>query len=224
MRLLLFDIDHTLIDSRGAGRAAMEIAATRQYGPAEWMQSIPVDGRTDRAIFEEILGRHGVRADEMEPALAAFVDIYLNALPRTLEERRGHVLTGVAELIIALEHEDAMLGLGTGNVRAGARIKLEYFGLWHRFADGGFGDCETDRQHVIVAGIRALTARAGTEAGGAVVLGDTPFDIRAAHDAGARAVGVATGGYDIDALTAAGADAALPDLADTRRALEALLG
>lgn len=226
MRLLLFDIDHTLIDSGGAGRAAMEAAGTALTGEAELMSSVAVDGRTDRAIFEEVLRSQGVGAAELSAAFEAMLARYLDELPRTLRARNGFVLPGVHALLSAIPRDRAVVGLGTGNVPAGAETKLRYFGLWEQFAGGGFGDRATDRLHVILDGIDALAAVAGREsrAEDAVVIGDTPLDVRAAHDAGARAVAVTTGAYAEDILLDAGADAVLADLSDTERVLEVLLG
>jgi phosphoglycolate phosphatase-like HAD superfamily hydrolase len=151
---------------------------------------------------------------------------YLELLPVALVERDGYVLPGVVELLDALQPAPVAIGLATGNVRAAAVAKLSHFSLWERFAAGGFGDDEPVRARLVESGLRALAAAAGREplAAEAVVIGDTPLDIEAAHAIGARAGGVATGRFSVAELMAAGADWAMPDLTDTRAVVAAILG
>lgn len=224
-RILLFDIDMTMIRTQGAGRAAMEIAFAREFGVEKATEGILFDGRTDRGIFFEVLERHGFGGEALIPNYGRFAEAYLEVFPGWIAQKGGEVLPGVHDLLTALEAEDAILGLATGNMRRGAAYKLGYFGLWERFAGGGFGDDHTVRADLVRAGIDELAAMNGFDGPAEViVLGDTPLDVEAAHAAGAKALGVATGRFTVDQLRASGAEFALPDLSDTATALEMLLG
>ena len=223
MRLLLFDIDGTLIQSGGAGRAAIAAAFAAEYGLAG-LDGVQIDGRTDTAIFEDALRLAGV--PPTPEAVSRMTDAYLACLPAALAAHDGRVLDGVLDLLDALDGVPAAVGLATGNVARGAELKLDHYGIWDRFAAGGFGDVSPDRVKVVAAAIEALAAAAGVSAAEAtpLVIGDTPRDVAAAHGAGARVLAVATGNYDEAALRQSGADHVLPDLRDTRTALEILLG
>ncbi len=220
--LLLFDIDLTLIATSGAGRLALDRAFERITGVRSATEGVPFDGRTDRAIILEILRRCGSPPSRFPDVC----DAYLDELPAALREKSGEVLPGVYPLLDALARELPGIGLATGNLRAGARAKLGHFGLWHRFAAGGFGDDHTDRAALVRSGITALAAALGAppDPAEAIVIGDTPLDVAAARAAGARAVAVATGRYSESDLLAAGADAVLASFSDLDRALAALLG
>ena len=222
VRLLLFDIDHTLINSGGAGRSAMAAALAAELG-GDPLDGVVIDGRTDRAILNEALGRAG--ADTSDAEIDRLLLRYLDCLPETLRSSAGRVLPGVRDLLDALAGEDAAVGLATGNVRRGAEIKLRHYGLWERFSDGGFGDVSSDRTEVVRAGVEAVAIAAGVAAdpAHALVLGDTPRDVEAAHAAGVRAIAVATGAYDVETLRGSGADAVLADFTETAVVLEMLL-
>lgn len=221
--IVLFDIDLTLIHTNGAGRLAMDRVLCEWFAAEEPTAGISFDGRTDRAIFEDALLKLG---DPSPEAFARLVGGYLAGLPAALEERGGHLLPGVADLLAALETERLPLGLATGNMRPGAMAKLAYFGLDGRFRGGGFGDGERVRAKLVAAGIVEVAGLFGLppHPAEAIVLGDTPLDIEAAHLAGARAIGVATGRFSLDELREAGADAAFGDLSDTEAVLAVLRG
>jgi phosphoglycolate phosphatase len=225
-RILLFDIDGTLLKTAGAGRGAMTIAFEREFGVASVTEGILFDGRTDRGIFHECLERHGFGGEELLPNFTRFASRYLEHFPGSLAERGGVVLPGVVELLDALAGTDAIVGLATGNLRLGAEHKLRHFGLWDRFAGGGFGDDHTVRADLVTAGIAEMEATFGLAAGASevVVLGDTPLDVEAAHLAGAKALGVGTGRFTPKQLTECGAEFAVEDLSDTARVMEMLLG
>lgn len=225
-RVLLFDIDMTLVKTAGAGRKAMEAAFLLEFGIEGSTEGMLFDGRTDRGIFVECLERHGLANGRLDEDLARAFARYLKYLPATLDEKAGLKLPGVDALLQALAGCQAHVGLATGNIRRGAQYKLEHFGLWRWFAGGGFGDDHTVRAELVRDGITEMAAIAGCEVADCdvIVLGDTPLDVEAAHAAGARALGVATGRFGTSDLLAAGADFALPDLSDTGRVLEILLG
>lgn len=222
-RLLLFDIDQTLIRTAGAGRLAMDRALEDVLGIPEVSKGILFDGRTDYGIFLEALGRHSDAPASLLPGMQA---AYLRYLPDALQQKGGIVLDGVPELLDALDAEGAAMGVATGNMRDGAAAKLGYFGLWERFRGGGFGDHVLVRSELIVAGIEDIAREHDIEPdpANAIVLGDTPLDVEAALSAGATAFGVATGRFSVDELLAAGAHHAVADLTDTNAIVDLLLG
>ncbi|WP_322819494.1 HAD hydrolase-like protein [Tepidiforma sp.] len=219
--LLLFDIDLTLIATSGAGRTALDRAFEQVIAIPDATSGVSFDGRTDRAIILEVLARHAKSTDHFDHVRSAF----LQALPHALAEKGGEILPGVEPLLDALAAELPAIGLATGNFREGARHKLTHFGLWERFAAGGFGDHHTERVDVIRTGIQALANAIGVDPNpaDAVVIGDTPLDVAAALAAGARPIGVATGRFTQAQLAAAGAVAVLPSLHPLDRAFAVLL-
>ncbi|MGE5597195.1 MAG: HAD family hydrolase [Hyphomicrobiales bacterium] len=223
-RLVLFDIDMTLISTLRAGRAALEVSFRENFGIEGAVSKVSIDGRTDHAIFMELIAIHGVANGDIEAAYRRTIEGYLAALPGEIAARNGHVLPGVPALLDALEISHGKLGLATGNIRPGAKIKLSHFGLWERFAAGGFGDASPVRAEVVHAGMEELAAALGLDPnpGDTVIVGDTPLDVEAAHAIGAKAIAVATGAYSVDDLERSGADAAFADLSSTSEVLGAI--
>lgn len=213
----MFDIDGTLISTGGAGRAALEAALATAFGlPAEF-PDVPLGGRTDRAIARDVLAHFGL--DDSPENWNRYQQAYLAHLPECLQRLRGRVLPGMAEAVTELSRRgDALVGLLTGNVAAGARCKLGHFGLWGHFPFGGFGDRHVDRADV------AREALAAAERHGqrtlspdeVWVVGDTPLDVACARAVGAKALAVATGGVDRQALAAAEPDVLLDDFSQWR--------
>jgi phosphoglycolate phosphatase len=214
MDIILFDIDGTLLASGGAGKLALETAFTEDFG-IELRVEVPYSGRTDRAIVRELFQVHGVghTPSNLEKLLAG----YLRRLPGCLERMKGKVLPGILDLLAHLGQRDQMaVGLLTGNVRAGAKVKLGHFGLFEHFSFGGFGDHHFDRDDVAREALAAVRAHVGPHVAPdrIWVIGDTPLDVRCARAIGARALAVATGVHTLDELTAAAPDLALKDLSD----------
>lgn len=215
MHICLFDIDGTLLNTGGAGQAAMEAALRSEFGITWPAAGIPMAGRTDRAIMVDLLKHFGLSADA-ETWNAARAG-YLHHLPRTLDDRAGSVLPGIVELLEALSaRDDVSLGLLTGNFRDGARLKLEYYALHHHFEFGGYGDEHLHRDDVA----RQALDTANSHHNGPVelnrvwVIGDTPADIACARAIGANAVAVGTGLYPLEDLEAEKPDHLLADFAD----------
>ena len=217
-RLVLFDIDGTLVLTGGAGKRAMDRAFEEAFGIGNAFADIAMGGRTDRFLIERGLERWGL------PVTAAALDLfrrrYLAHLADSINEpgqgRKG-IMPGVDALLDAIAAQpQVQSALLTGNFAAGARIKLEYFGLWDRFAWGAFGDDYVERDALAQAAVADAPRRGVTLADPrhAVVVGDTPFDIACARAAGARVVAVATGGHTLDELRALGPDLAVPTLDD----------
>jgi phosphoglycolate phosphatase len=214
MDIFLFDIDGTLLASGGAGKLALETAFTEDFG-LELRVQVPYSGRTDRAIVRELFEAHGVAQTpaNLERLLAG----YMQRLPGCLERLKGRVLPGIADLLVYLQlQEQVAVGLLTGNVRAGAKVKLGHFGLFEHFSFGGFGDHHFDRDDVAREALAAVHAHVHPRASPdrIWVIGDTPLDVRCARAIGANAVAVATGLHTCDELAAAAPDLVLKDLAD----------
>lgn len=210
--LLLFDIDGTLIFTRGAGLRALERAFAGLYGVTRPLQGYSTAGRTDVRILEEVAARAGLRGADH----AALLDAYLAHLAEEMAADPGVVLPGVEPLLRALSGApEWRLALGTGNVEAGARLKLQALGLWHYFPVGGFASDAADRDALIRCGIEKARRLYRCDFRRCIVIGDTPLDVDCGRANGAATLAVATGRFSAAELAAAGADAVLPDLADT---------
>ena len=213
MHICLFDIDGTLIASGGAGKAALEAALAEEFGITRPIDKLELSGRTDRAIMADLFRLHVI--DDTPENHARLRDAYLRQLPRYLHA--GRVLPGIAELLAHLAgRHDVAIGLLTGNVRAGAEVKLGFFGLYDYFAFGGFGDHHLDRDDVAREALAEVHGRLNgvVQAERIWVVGDTPLDIRCARAIGARAVAVATGWHSLSELAEHRPDLLLSDLAD----------
>lgn len=215
MPILLFDIDGTLIRTGGAGKAAMEAALRDTFGVATIRDVVPYSGRTDRAIARDLLRVHAI---EPSPANQdRLCEAYLAHLPQSLRTRGGTVCPGIEPLLAELQpRPGVVLGLLTGNVRAGAQHKLGHFGLWDYFVCGGFGDDHFERDDVARMALAAVHTHLGRAVHPAEVwvIGDTPLDVQCARAVGAKAVAVATGWHPIEELAACQPDLLFPDLAN----------
>lgn len=213
MHVCLFDIDGTLLLSGGAGKAAMERALAVEFAVDARSDGIPFSGRTDRAIARDLFRLHGVA--DTPRNWQQFVAAYLRELPDCLASHPGRVLPGVAELLTQLRaREDVAVGLLTGNLQEGARLKLTHYGLWDHFAFGGFGDVHEDRDHVARDALAAVRQGLGREPAVIWVIGDTPLDVRCGRSIGACVVAVATGWHSAADLLREQPDLLLRDLSD----------
>ena len=238
--LVLWDIDHTLINAGGLSHHLYGVVFAELFG-RELPAVAPMAGRTDRAIILDTLTRAGIA----EPG--RHVDAFIRGLtaeaPQFGERVRasGRVLPGAAEALTAISRLSgpaapaAGPGRGrvvqsvlTGNIRPLAEVKLGALGLAGQLDldAGAYGDAHEDRAELVLLARRAAAAAYGEDFSGdaTVVVGDTPFDVRAALAGRARAVAVATGGFTAAELAAARPDALLPDLSDTERVLAAIFG
>ena len=201
--VILFDIDGTLVSAGRSGRnaicAGLEAVVGRSVEPDELPFSFA--GMTDRSILRRGLEACGVPAHN--ECIDEALDAYLQALPDEVSKASNYrVHSGVEPLLERLSNTDLALGLGTGNARRGARIKLARAGLHRYFSFGGYG-CESElRREVIARGIERGARRLGeaVSACGAIIVGDTPADIEAAHDNDADCLAVATGSYSLREL------------------------
>jgi phosphoglycolate phosphatase len=214
--LYLFDIDGTLLRAGRAGMRALDAVFAARHGLAEATRGIDASGRTDPSLVAEIVAtRLGRTADDAE--IQAILDAYLPELARTLASASEvGVLPHVDEALRWLTGLGTIgLGIATGNVAGGARLKLEHVGLADRFAFGGYGCDSPDRARLVARAIERGRARTGAcPAERIVVVGDTVHDVTAARACGVRVVAVATGTHAPAALAAAGPDAVLASLGE----------
>ena len=233
MRLILFDIDGTILWTDGAGRRAIHRALQDEMGTTGPIDTYRFDGKTDPQIVRELLELAGhpdaATSDRIDAVCRRYVSLLAEELARAPEATR--LFGGVRELLAALEaHEAAervLVGLLTGNLATGAELKLRAAGLDPaRFAVGAFGSDSGRRADLpAIAAERATQRTGGRRFSGAdvVIVGDTPEDVACGRPIGARTVAVATGHYDVPALRAAGASHVFEHLGDTARVLDALL-
>jgi phosphoglycolate phosphatase-like HAD superfamily hydrolase len=222
-RLYLFDIDGTLITSGGAGGRAMRAAFDALWKrEREGFANIEFSGRSDYAIFRSALQQCALLGDTFADDLRRFRRAYFRRLPLSLVNHTGVVLPGVVDLLERLKDDpDATLAVGTGNFKAGARMKLQHYGLYHYFVAGGYGDRTEDRAELIANGIRSANRIAGPH-DVTLVIGDTIHDITSAKANGAVAVGVLTGTATQQMLEDAGSDLVQPNLVDAYETLARL--
>lgn len=229
-RILLFDIDGTLLSMGGAARDAFTRALTEASGRPVSSEGTAFVGKTDPQIARELLTRHGVDGVEMEPAIRETIRLYLRYFERDLPQaREARLLPGVAALLDALRgRPEFRTALLTGNVEAGARLKLGHFGIADRFDFGlsAFGSDHSDRYRLPEVALDRAHRRLGRAIAGRqlVIIGDSEHDVLCGRSVGARSVAVATGWTPAETLRALGPDRLLPDLSDTSAVLAALAG
>jgi phosphoglycolate phosphatase len=226
--VLLFDVDGTLVTTCGAGRRAIERAFELRHGSKD-MLSFSFGGMTDKAIVRNALLAVGLRfasEAELESEMEATLGLYLEVLAEEVAHTRIRIHDGMERALdMADARPEVALGLGTGNIRKGAEIKLGCVGIYHRFSFGGFGDDSIDRPTLLLAGARRGGERLGLPLDDCrvVVIGDTPKDIEAAKAIGAESIAVATGMHDVADLSRCEPTEVFATLADVR-APEALFG
>ncbi|MGC9669980.1 HAD family hydrolase [Planosporangium sp. 12N6] len=224
--LVLWDVDHTLVDAAGVGVRAFRIAFRQVFGRDDAARLPPMSGRTDRAIVVDLLRANGIAdPDRHLEDFRAAAERALADLDGALRAE-GRALPGAADALRALSRETAVQTLLTGNIRAFAEAKMRAFALAeHLDLDiGAYGWAHAVRARLVDMARAAAGARHGREFTGrsTVLVGDTPRDVEAALDSGAAVVGVATGGYGVAELRAAGAHVVLGDLTDTPAVLAAI--
>lgn len=227
MRLILFDVDGTLLSARGAGRRALTRALHGVFGTAGAIERYDFRGRTDPRIVFDLMGGEGFTREAIHERLGDCFEAYARHLVEEIGDGRAvAVLPGVAELVRRLDRrDDVVLGLLTGNIEEGARIKVEPTGLWCYFRTGAFGSDDADRRRLPSLAARRAHALTGYpfRPHEVLVLGDTPLDIECARAFGAVAVAVATGQHTHDELLADRPDLCFESLADVDDVLAALL-
>ncbi len=228
MRVVLFDIDGTILRSGGVGRIAMERALTRVFG-SPGSSDYHYDGKTDKQIVRETMRLEGLPDEQIDEQMPVLLEEYLAGLRAELGSgtRTVHVFPGVLELLDELESEaSVVLGLLTGNIEHGARAKLEAAGIdIERFRVNAFGSDHEDRPELPAVAQRRAAELLGAvvEGNRVIVIGDTPADIRCGEAIGARAIGVATGRYTVDELSRHDPYAVFETLSDTNDVMRRIM-
>jgi phosphoglycolate phosphatase len=222
-RLYLFDIDGTLITSGGAGEASLKEAVRDFCGSNVDFSTVTIAGNTDTAIARHLLASAGCEATEAN--IMGLLDCYLSHLGKRIHQHQGRLLPGIVPLLERLkERPDCILALLTGNLAAGAQIKLSHYELWHYFGFGAFADDHHVRNKLgPVAMARALQQHGEKFSPKQIyVIGDTPRDIECGRVFGAVTVAVATGHYSREELASHHPDFLFDDLSDADAVMEAL--
>jgi len=214
-KLILWDIDGTLIVSGRAGIFALAKAFARIYGHEPDFSRLDVSGRTDQWIARLVLEQQGVPATPTN--IHDYLESYLQCLPGELQARPGRVLPGIIELLERFHaHPGVAQGLLTGNLQEGARLKLEHYRVWHYFSFGAFGDDSAMRNELGPHAVRRAQEKHGTEFARSevYVIGDTPHDIACGQAIGAKTIGVATGSFSVAELQRYGPTAVFADFSN----------
>jgi phosphoglycolate phosphatase-like HAD superfamily hydrolase len=214
IRLVLFDVDGTLIHTGGAGVAAFAKSLASEFGVHNGTELIKFGGRTDYSLVRELFS-----LAQIEPSaknFERFFAAYLVWLEKLIAECRGGACPGVPEFCRALaaRAEPPLFGLLTGNIRRGAQIKLQRFQMWEQFPFGAFADDHEDRNQIAAIALQRGSERLGRPLRGeeVLVIGDTPLDIRCARAIGAKMLAVATGRFTVPELAEHKPDWAVEDL------------
>jgi len=228
MRLVLFDIDGTLLNSAGLGRASMRRALGSIFG-SPGNPAYRYDGKTDKQIVRDVMRLEGHSDEHIDSQMEKLIEIYLEGLHEGVMSGKFDVrpLDGVIELLDALEpRDDVVLGLLTGNVESGARTKLTAAGIDpDRFRVNAFGSDHELRPELPGIAQRRASEQLGLDIAGdrMVVIGDTPADIACGRSLGAKAIGVASGHYTVEDLQSHDPYAVFASLKNTAEVLESIV-
>jgi phosphoglycolate phosphatase len=222
-RLLLWDIDGTLINSGAAGHHAISRATAERCGGNGDLDGVEIAGRTDTSIARQVLEKYGEPVTD--ESVNSFLNLYVELLAEELPARPGRVLPGVLELLQrSASQPHSTLGLLTGNLERGARLKLEHYRIWHFFGFGAFADDHQDRNQLgAFARSRALEGTGiDFPASQVDVIGDTGHDIACGKAIGARTVAVATGSWSKERLASYHPDFLFDDLSNVDEVIKTL--
>jgi phosphoglycolate phosphatase-like HAD superfamily hydrolase len=222
-RLLLFDIDSTLVNTGGAGFKALQRVIKNRYGAADELDDIEIAGKTDRNIAADILEKYGVAPTTEN--VSALLDEYVDLVARLLPQLNGCVLPGIYEILTRMKAKpDRVLGLLTGNIERGAKLKLQRYQLWDFFEFGAFADDHQDRNQLGKFARARAQETHGHEFDAAQidVIGDTGHDIACGKAFGARTVAVATGSWPRQKLSAFEPDFLFDDLSNVDEVIRTL--
>lgn len=218
MKLLLFDIDGTLVRTAGIGRDSMAEAFGQMFGPENGLKGIEMAGRTDPSILKEVMKNHNIEWNIKKED--AFKETYFERLEKNMKIPRPgkRLCPGIPELLTELNsHSHIKLGLLTGNWRYGSYLKLRHFGIDNFFAVGAFSDDAEDRNQLVPFAKERFekTYEQSIKNNDIVVIGDTPKDIDCARFHGAKSVAVATGFHDLNTLRSENPDYVFEDFRET---------
>lgn len=219
MRLLLFDVDQTLIHTGGAGIRALNRAFHKVLLIENAMDGVSPHGKTDPWIVREVLSKRMDTAPA-DGLIDSILDEYVGFLEEEVQRSPNYrVLPGILEILEEMaRRSNVLMGLATGNVEAGARIKLSRGALNRYFPFGGFGSDAEDRVSVVRKAVEVAKLQSDEELRpeDVFVIGDTPRDVEAGREAGFQTVAVASGGYTAEQLLQTGAGLVIPDFKQGR--------
>jgi len=222
-RLLLWDIDGTLISTGAAGQHAIVRATAERFGGDGDLSDVEIAGRTDTGIARQILEKHA--SPVTDENVNSFLDLYVRLLAEELPRRQGYVLPGVRELLErSAQQSDTTLGLLTGNLERGAKLKLEHYQLWHFFPFGAFSDDHHDRNELGAFALSRSLEETGISFPGPQVdvIGDTGHDIACGKAFGARTIAVVTGSWSREQLAHHQPDFLFDDLSNVNEVIQTL--
>lgn len=213
-KLVLFDIDGTLVSTGGAGTRSMNLAFHELFGIPDAFRDIPMAGKTDPQIMKEGLKHHGLPYQDGN--VEKMMNGYIKFLQREIDNPHRYLMPGISASLDLFEEMKIPVGLLTGNLEKGAEIKLGAFGIYNCFIDGAFGSDHEDRDNLLPIAIEKFAARGYKfRPEDCVIIGDTPRDVQCAKIHGAYCIAVATGPYSKEVLLATDADIVLDSLEDT---------
>lgn len=228
MRLLLFDIDGTLIRGDQAGRLAMGAALEKMFGTRGSLDTYEMGGKTDSRIVTDLLSDAGVNPQEIQQKLPDFFLLMADFAREIYPLRDITACPGIESLLAQLQDRDnVMVGLLTGNAQTTAPLKLSAAGIDPgQFVVGAFGSDDFDRNNLPAVALDRANELTGDviTSDNAVIVGDTPADVQCARAGNARAVAVASGWHSADTLLQYQPDYLFSDLSNTEAVLRALLG
>jgi phosphoglycolate phosphatase len=214
IRLVLFDIDGTLVHTGRAGVKAFAKVFETEFGAIDGFERLKFAGRTDMSLVREFFGFHQIPPTAQN--FKRFFERYVFWLDHILQDSKTEVCPGVRQFIDQLRAlpQPPVLGLLTGNIRLGAEIKLRHFNLWGCFETGAFADDHEERDQIAAIARDRASSIIGERLSGeqVLVIGDTPLDIRCGRAIGAKVLAVATGGAKLEQLMSHQPDWAVPDL------------
>ena len=222
-RLLLFDIDGTLVSTGGAGVRALKLVIEKRYGVHDDLHDIEIAGRTDSGIAASILKKYST--SETNGKVTDFLDEYIGFLQQTVSTTDGQVLPGMSEILTRMKtRPDRVLGLLTGNIKRGAKLKLQHYGLWDFFEFGAFADDHHDRNQLGEFARARAKEKHGHDFNAAQidVIGDTGHDVACGKAFGARTVAIATGSWSREQLATHKPDFLFDDLANVGEVMRVL--
>ena len=215
-KLILFDIDGTLVSTGGAGTRSMNLAFHELFGIQDAFKNIPMAGKTDIQIMKEGLKTHGL--PRMDGNVEKMMNGYIKFLQMEIDNPLRYVMPGIRETLEWLNTMNMSIGLLTGNLEKGAKIKLSAFNLNEYFTDGAFGSDDEDRDRLLPIALDRFSEKGlSFSPDDCIVVGDTPRDVRCAKIHGASCIAVATGPYSKDALLATEADMVLDSFTETEK-------
>ncbi len=219
--LLLFDIDGTLLESGEAGTRALNKAFEELFSIPDAFKEIKMAGKTDIQIIKEALKIHGINNND--GALSALIQRYVVILKREINNPRKRLKPGVKNFLELTSSKELLTGLLTGNLRAGAEIKLQAFQLNKYFIDGAFGSDHEDRNQLLPIAIERFRKRGyPVRPEQCVIIGDTPRDVECAKVHGAKCIAVSTGPYSFEELSHTDADLVIKTLEESEEVLKFL--